>query len=241
MKIEILKLTNLRNDEHFEFFTEFIKQVNNAGAAPLKITKPFDALTLLFAEEDEALKKILKSGLTGLIHEADEARDTVFRGLSEANLAALNHFRADVHDAAVRLQIIFDTYGNVARKSVDEETSAVQNLLEELTQRHAADMQKVGLGEWAEELQRLNEEVRKLTMSRDDETTTRPSLVLRQVRGKVDGAYRKIVTRIDAFAVIEEMNSEESDDDDYGAIPPGELKLKLSARTSESPKGGVES
>jgi hypothetical protein len=37
------------------------------------------------------------------------------------------------------------------------------------------------------------------------------------------------------------MNSEESDDDDYGAIPPGELKLKLSARTSESPKGGVES
>jgi hypothetical protein len=225
-KISSLDLRSIRNDEHFEFFTEFITLVNETGRGALQIAKPFDTFTALFAEEDEALKKISKSDLTRLIHEADEARDTVFRGLAEANLATLNHFRTDIRDAAIRLQIVFDTYGNVARKSVDEETSAVQNLLEELTKHHAADVAKVGLTDWAEELRVRNLAVRNLTMGRDDESAIRSPLVLRQVRGKVDEAYRKIASRIDAFAVIEEMNSEESDDDDYGAIPPGELKLK---------------
>jgi hypothetical protein len=231
-KISSLDLRSIRNDEHFEFFTEFITLVNETGKAALQIAKPFDAFTALFAEEDEALKKISKSNLTHLIHEADEARDTVFRGLAEANLAVLNHFRIDMREAAVRLQIVFDTYGNVAKKSVDEETSAVQNLLEELTKHHATDMAKVGLTDWAEELQRLNGEVRKLTMGRDDESATRSPLVLREARSKVDEAYRKIVTRIDAFAVVEEMNSEDGDDDDYGSIPPGELKLKAAKVTS---------
>jgi hypothetical protein len=229
--MEILKLRTpaLQNDEHFAFFTEFIGFVNEAGADALKIGKPFDAFKTLFADEDEALKKILKSNFTRLIHDADVERDTVFSGLAEANRTALKHFKPAIREAAIRLQIIFDTYGNVAQKSIDAETSAVQNLLGELTRNHAADMTTVGLNEWAEELRRLNEKVWELTVERDEETSAGTTVVLRRVRLEMDEIYRRMITRIEAFSDYDE---EEHEDDDFSQIPPGELKLKAAKATS---------
>ncbi|MDR2968775.1 MAG: DUF6261 family protein [Tannerellaceae bacterium] len=229
MRILALKHHDLKNNEHFEFFTDFIELANSVGVEKLKIEKPFGALTLLFKEEDEALKKILKSDLTRQIHDTDEVRDEVFRGMLEANRSALKHFKPAIREAATRLGIVFDTYGNVAGMALSEETSAVQNLLDELTLRHTADMSTVGLTEWAKELRERNLEVRKLMAERDDETSERSTVVLREMRLRVDEIYRKIIDRLEVFATIDE---EESEDDDFSEIPPGELKIKAVKATS---------
>jgi hypothetical protein len=203
MKIKKLKLSNLRNHEHFQFHTEFMNLAGKAGADKLKIEELLAAWLLLYRQEDEALQKILKSDYTTELSEADDERDRVFRGLADANRAALNHFNPKVHKAARQMQIVFDTYGNVAPLPVAEETSAVGNLLKELTENQEANLQETGLTPWVEELYRLNKAVEDLTASRNAEVSGRTDLVLRPVRRQVDEAFRAIAEKLDARTILD--------------------------------------
>jgi len=129
MKISKIHTIHLRNDEHFQFHTEFRDLATKETPQKLKIQGQFEAYLPLYGREDEALKKINKSSLTVQIQEADKARDEIFLGMAETAKAALRHFNPEVRAAAGRLKVVFDTYGNVAVKPLNEQTSAVYNLL----------------------------------------------------------------------------------------------------------------
>ena len=203
MRIENFHNSRLRNDEHFQFCTEFKDAVERWGAEALKIETPFGEWLILYAQEDEALKKIMKSAITADIQAADKQRDNLFRGLVETNQAALKHFREEVQQAAKRLKIVFDTYGNLAQKPLNEQTSGVHNLLQDLNGRYADDAATVALNDWMNELQTANEEFARLVRERYDETALKTDLVLKKVRVKVDESYRAIVERINALTLVE--------------------------------------
>ena len=203
MKTEKFDLPKLRNDEHFQFITEFRDAVLRFGADTLKISVQFEPWLLLYAQEDKALKKIMKSAITADIQEADRRRDQLFRGMVDANNAALRHFRPEVQEAARRLKIVFDTYGNLAKKPLNEQTSAVYNLLQDLNGTYAADATTAGLKEWMDELQAASEAFDRLIKDRYEESALKTDLVLKQVRQQVDGQYRLIIERINALVTIE--------------------------------------
>lgn len=218
MKIESIHLYALRNDEHFQFNTEFRDLVNRFGAAALNIVPQFDTYVTLFNNEDEALKKIIKSALTADIQDADRTRDRLFRGMADACRAALNHFDPAVREAARRLKIVLDTYGNIAVKPINEETSAIYNMLQEFYGRYAADAALVGLTVWAQQLDISNRALDTLMKNRYDETALRTQLIMKQCRLLVDDAYRVIIERINALIVLQ------------GVMPPfGDFILTLNA------------
>ena len=203
MKINGMRMTNMRNDEHYQFLTDFIKLVNGIGAAILKIYEQFIILTGLFEAEDAALKKIMKSAITPEIQESDKHRDGIFRGMVDAYKSALNHFDVQKVAAAKRLKPVFDTYGNLAAKPINEQSSGVTNMLQDLTGKYAPDCQTIGIADWAAELATANNAVIELMHGRYDEGSERCDIVLREARLKVDEAYRVIIERIAALAVIE--------------------------------------
>ena len=203
MKIKKVSLHNLRNDEHFQLHTEAKDAVGKFGAAALKVQAQFAAYLAAYSDEDEALKKVVKSALTADIQDADKRRDLLFRGMTDANKAALNHFNPSVQKAASRLKILLDTYGNLAQKPLNEETSAVYNLLQDLNGKYAADAALTGIAAWAAELGAANEAFSRLVQDRYEETATKTDLVLKQCRAKVDEAYRATIERIDALVVVE--------------------------------------
>jgi len=203
MKIEKIHLPTLRNDEHFQFNTEFRNLVNEITPAALKIAAQWDSYLPLYDREDEALKKILKSAITEMIQDADQRRDLIFRGLVDANLSALNHFREEAKMAAKRLKVVFDTYGNLARKPLNEETSAIYNLLQELRNNYSADIGDLNLVEWVDELEAANQTFEALVKERYNESAARTEIILRQARLEIDAAYRSIIERIDALNLIE--------------------------------------
>ncbi len=203
MKIETFRLSHLHNDEHFQFQTEFKDLVVAVTPETLKIKPQFDTYLPLYTQEDDSLKKITKSVFTEDILVADKQRDITFRGMVDTNRAALNHFRADVKAAAKRLQVVFDTYGNLARKPLNEETAAIHNLLQELNGTYAEDAKSTGIADWVKELEANNKAFEDLTKDRYDESAQRTDLVLKEVRTQVDAAYRTITERIDALALIE--------------------------------------
>ena len=211
LKIDKMHLAHLRNDAHFQFHTEFRDLVVQHNPETLKISPQFEAYQPLYAREDEALKKIVKSEFTAKIHEADKARDEIYLGMAETNTAALRHFDPDVRQAASRLKIIFDTYGNVTNKPLNEETSAIYNILQELKGKYAADAESVGLTLWVTELETRNLAFEALVKERFDETAARTTdIVMKQARAQLDEVYKTIVERINALAVVEGVTAYEA-------------------------------
>jgi len=202
MKIENLRTVHLRNDEHFQFHTEFRDLVTSCGAAALKIKPMFDTYLPLYDTEDEALKKIVKSEFTAKIHEADKARDEIWVGIEETVATAHRHFNPTVRDAAARLQIVLDTYGNVAKKSLDEETSAVYNILQELQGKYTTDVETVGIAYWVAELKARNDALEVLVKERDSEEASKTHVVMKEARKAVDMAYKQMCETMNAYMVL---------------------------------------
>jgi len=203
MKINKINSNNLRNDAHFQFHTEFRDLVILRGAVTLKVKPQFDAYLPLYDRVDEALKKIVKSEFTAKIHEADKARDEIYMGMVETNTAALKHFNPQVREAAGKLKIVFDAYGDVAHKPLNEETSAIYNILQELQGKYIPDVETVGIAYWVVELRNRNETFEKLVKERFDEAAGKTDIVLKEARAQLDKAYQIIVERINALAVVD--------------------------------------
>jgi hypothetical protein len=206
MKIRNLKSSNFyhfRNDEHFLFFYGVLDLINRIGAAALKIQKEFEVFRACFDNEDEALKKISKSAATAKINDADAARDITFRGMVDTNTIALNHYDPEVAEAAQSLKIPFDTYGNLAKLPLKEETSGIINLLQELKGKYAAAVQKAGLTGWVAKLEADNNTFFTLFTERNDENAARTHLKMKECRLETERAYDAVVERINALIVIE--------------------------------------
>jgi hypothetical protein len=187
------------------FNTEFIRVINETGPDILAITSKFNAYTALFEQEDIAFKKISKSIYTDDINDGNYARKETFRGMRDAIKAAVRHFREDVKSAAKRLTVLMDTYGNITRRSLNEETAAIINLIQDFKGRFAADVVKVGIGELVKELEGQNIHVSGLVASRYDEEAQKSENVMLQARNKTDKAYKDIIKRIEAMNLIDEQ------------------------------------
>jgi hypothetical protein len=203
MEITTVHFELFRNNEIFQFHTEFGKLVTGISPAALKIEPLFEKHQAYYKELDEAMLKIAKSAITDEIVAADQRRDSVFRGLVDTVKAALNHFIPVKAAAARRLQIVFNTYGNVSRMTFNEETSAIYNMLQEIKRNNAADIAATDIGDWVDELEAQNNAFGDLVRRRYDETAAKTSLRVKQVRTKIDTAYRDIVRGVEGLALVE--------------------------------------
>ena len=203
MKINEFSLVRLRNEEHFQFFTSFRDLVLVFTALALKIEALFALLLTAYDNELAALDVIRKNAISDDLAEADDARDSVFRGLSDAVKSALNHFNADIRTAAERLQIVLDTYGNLAIKPYDAETGGMNSLINDFTTTYAADVATAGLTGWVTELATKNKAFDDLKNNRYSDEAAKTILRMKEEKGKTDAIYRQIVERINALVIVE--------------------------------------
>jgi len=211
MKIAYIDQTKLRNDEHFQFYTEVRDLINRLGAQDLKIQTQFDAYLSLYDKEDEGIKRVAKSALTAKIHNADKARDEIYTGMVELNTATMTyHYSITVRDAAKRLKILFDTYGNISNKPLNEQTSAIHNIMQELKGEYLTATQTVKIDDWVNQLEARNNVFDSLVKQRFDEAAAKSHVVVRAARVELDAAYDIIVERINALAVVEGIEQYET-------------------------------
>ena len=204
MRINKLDLARLRNDEHFQFNTHFKMLVTKHGPETLKIQDQFEKYQAQYDKEDEGIKKIRKSAITAEMQAADKARDEIWSGMLRICSGALKDFDPDVKKAGQRLKIVFDAYGNVTIKPMNEQTSSISNILQELkSSKYAPDVAAVGIKRWVEELEARNIAFDKLMVDRFDEKTQKSDVVVKEARAALDEAYRAIVDRIHAYVLLE--------------------------------------
>jgi hypothetical protein len=203
MEIETLHLTHLQNDEHYNFMLETAQLIDDATPKALKIENEYALLQPLLADEKTALHPIQASAFTVEVTKADEARDTPTLGIFKVTDGLLHHFDPEVAQAAYRIKVALDSFRGITRLPYAKQTAETIKLIENLNGPLAADVAKAGLTPWVAEIEAKNSDFIAVVGDRYNELDSRTDLRMKDVRVKIDAAYRDIVKRINALMVVE--------------------------------------
>lgn len=209
MKINKIYLYHLRNASHLQFHNDFKKLINREGAEKLGIVPQFANWQRLHKKEQIALQKIAKSALTEEIQETNKARDNIYIGMVNTNTAALRHFNETIREAARVLKILFDTYGNITRQPLNDQSSAFYHILQELKGDYAPHVKSVGIDGWVLELEALNKAFNDLMSERYDEYAEKTKITVKNARIALDKAYISICECINVFVLIKGLSNYE--------------------------------
>jgi hypothetical protein len=203
-KLKFLNLyfSALRNEEWFQFFTEFRDLVNKYSPVTLDVVELYILFEECYGNANVALDVIRKSLETALMDEADQKRDHTFRGFIDATKSARNHFNPEKQTAANELLILVDYFGNLAERAPNEETAAIFNFLQELRGTYAPQIVTLGLTDWVTELENNNLAYEELVKKRNVTVTSRTNLRMVEVRKQTQVVYRSIIERIEALIVV---------------------------------------
>jgi len=100
------------------------------------------------------------------------------------------------------VQIVVENYGNINRKSYDEQTAAINSMVKDLQTGYAEDIATLGLEKWVTELAAANEAFEELMQKRYEAEAGKPQYTMKTAREEVDEAYRVIIERIDALIIV---------------------------------------
>jgi len=205
--IQRVDITHFKNKTHFEFMMEIRTVLSRVDTGTLKIAPQVESFVSLLADEDASIMRIRKYEATDKISSLDSERDNIVHGINNMQRAALRHFDPQVRKAAERLKIVFDTYGEIANLSYDEETAAIYNLIQELD-RLSVESKITGIVPWLTELNRINEELRRMMSERYAEEAKHSHVKLRKVRKDIDAVYHNIVFLLEAGASLDGLTDE---------------------------------
>ena len=203
MKLKRVNLTQLHNEEHFQFMTVIVGLLNAAaGEVKQFIGTLIGTLSTLLQREDSALEKIRKSILTDPITTADSLRDSIFRGL-ELIVEGYMHSVVVVEvEAANVIRIVTNHYGNVTKKSYNEETALIHNLVRDLRERCDSALNTLNLVRWVDDLDAANTAFDNLMNERYEETASQNIENVREVRRAMDTVYQQLIAAIEVGAQL---------------------------------------
>ncbi|MFV0592984.1 MAG: DUF6261 family protein, partial [Draconibacterium sp.] len=139
---------------------------------------------------------------TGPIADADTQRDLLFSGLKNTVKGAEKHFNPEVAEAARRITVLLDSFGNISVKGYNEETAALKSLVSDLENQHAADVATLGIADWVSELKNRNAAFATLLDERYSEEADKNPLKMKEARKQVDVAYRDLTNLLDALVLV---------------------------------------
>lgn len=206
MKIIRIEFRSLRNEEHFQFMTDMNKLFNPVltieGEQYVTIRNLYFEFGELYHKEDAAIERIRRNILTDPIADADMLRDNLYRGLMLFIDAFTYHSDPAKIEAARKLKIIVDNYGDFRRKSYNEETATIYNFVQDVKERCTDDLRLIGGDEWLSKLDKANGAFETLMSERYGNNVENEAIDLRQTRLAIDEAFMKIRNAIEATNLL---------------------------------------
>ncbi len=202
MEIKSIKVSRLRNEEHFQFQTGFYNLINKHKSEALGVKKLFTEYKVQYAIEQGALDKIQKNSLTEDIAHADEKRDTIYTGLKEAVSSGSKHFTTEIQEPAKRVLLVLEHYGNLTRKNYEAKTAAINDLILELTSNYTDEVKIIKIKEWIDQLKRENVNFQALQDERDTIEAQSSHVPMSDTRVAIDIRYKNIIKMINALILV---------------------------------------
>lgn len=172
---------------------------------------------LLTAEADKAIVEEYKSALaafdtaleqnaanshTAAVVEADEKADAAWSGLN-AHVKNMTGYPSDeVRAVAVEAQAIVKKYGFIITMPYNEEYGRMHNLLQDLEALGSEALAKIYADGWVAELKKQYEAFMTASSARAAEDALKVTGAAKQARTAADAAYRLLVDKVNALALI---------------------------------------
>jgi hypothetical protein len=201
-KIVRVRYEHLRNEAHVSYHESVIALFGTYTPASLSVVPQYATYSAAYEKEVSALDIIRRSELTAEIEEQYRRRDAVYRGFADTVKGATKHFNAAKREAALKIENVIAHYGNIAAKTLDEETAAIDDLIRELIMNYESEVTDLGINDWVTQLTAENTAFKSLVASRYSETAARPDIQMKAARKDADTAFRALLNQVDALVLV---------------------------------------
>ncbi|MGP1481570.1 MAG: DUF6261 family protein [Hoylesella enoeca] len=202
-EIKNINLHNFGNAAHILFVRTAVGRAEACEALKTKATEELKALKKALEKEDELFVQSQKDLTTDDMKEADKRRDVLYRALKKAVEAAVDFPVKASSDAGIRLRQLLKDHEIDPKMQLDKETSLLMNLTADLKGKFADDVALLGLTPLVVELAQSNDLFYKLAEARIDNQALVVLGQMKVLRAASDEAYRVLVRKVNALAVIE--------------------------------------
>jgi hypothetical protein len=203
-KIKFIHFNYLRREAHYQFLELFNRLLDSYSEVKEIVGVFYVEFTLLLAKEKKMVDTQTNSDYTAKIVAADHRDDRLLIGIKKIVAIATRHFNPIIVEAAISLQNRLKPFGDIIRKSYEEEAAAIRILLADLQGEYAEKVDLVGLTPWIMELEIAVTDFERLLQLRNTEQAEKPLERLREVRVDIEATYRNMIERFNAFCIIEE-------------------------------------
>ena len=198
-----ITLTSLSNGAHFTFMQMVLERVTENEVVNTKLSSEISVLKSAFAVEDEKLKIATKSELTKTISQNDALRDGYYTGFKGTIRGLLALPEGDMLTAAEKLWSHIDNYKIVTTDQLDKQTGMMTNFIDDIEKKYSAEVATLGLTTLIAAMKEANDKVRAALKSRDTEGSSKVVGAMKAARAASDDAYRAIVKKVNALALVE--------------------------------------
>jgi len=206
-KIAAIRLSYLRNNAHDQFMYVFNNLVKAFPAVMTVVSALYPEFERLFTLEERLVNAIVGSDFTLQLADTDARIDRTVSGINSIVNAGIHHFNPTVVEAAKRVRICMNAFGNIEEKPYKEEASAVRILVTDLRSEYSVEIVVLALVPWVDELAMAGTDFDTLFRQRNAEWSDRPTEKLKDVRREVDAVYRPMTARISAAALMDDTGA----------------------------------
>ena len=202
-EINGIDLAHMKSGAHFLFITDTVGLATADAKVKTKVTAELTALQTALKAEDDALALSKANLLSGEIKTLDTERDKHYKALRKAIKFFLSHPDAELVKAAARLEQLLKDYNINPAMQLDRETGLLLNLIGDLETKSAADVTALALTPVVQAMKQANDKLREVTRARANDRAVQIVGQLKQAQHASDEAYRTLVQKVNALAVVE--------------------------------------
>lgn len=201
-EIKNIDLSRATNAGHFAFVKSILDKLLACTKLLDSVTAQAGVLKNKFATEDDLFQKSRKNPITDQIKAADLKRDGLFSSVRMMIKAQLNSPIASVAEAAKTLNQVLIDYNIDPQMQIDEENAKVDNYTRDMQEKHATEMDTLGVTAHVAALAEANTEVMTLLSERTDSIGVKVAGALRAARKATDTAYKNLIKRVNALLIV---------------------------------------
>ena len=198
--------------EYLQQVAKLVKDYRDSGEEgvsqlPTKVEPVYTSFKDSVTAVDDAYKLSRASEYTQKIAEEDDRRDGLYTLLVKQLKVYMKFtFDAEKKEAAEYLWNIVKKYNVNVDENYSEESSKLQQMIQELNTNAQAELRvaKLGLENLITQLNTANEQVRTLMSYRNDERMQIEKAALATAREHADQAYRDLILALNASAVMDD-------------------------------------
>ena len=212
IKIKEARMSVMTNEMHTQFYEDIGAAFHRRPDAVLRALG-LDEIVPVFYQAFDAQKSVLDiitaSKYSVLLHLKDIERDHAIRGFLGHVKNQRHHPDQKVREAAERVYKVFKHYGNILKRSYDEETAAINDILREFERADlVADLKTIQAEEWRNRAETANNEFFDLTQHRIVENAEMPTIRMKDARKVTDRVFRNIVSRLEFLVTLGKITPE---------------------------------